>query len=130
MEFSLVFVVFMMILLATIDWGFYLYSTMILDGAVRDGARTAVTCSDWSANYDARSDVIKDIVMARTTYLPLSVTTGLRGRINIQLQPDITNIQDIVVSISNQPFRTFGGFLGVIVPQTISVQAIMRYEEN
>jgi Flp pilus assembly protein TadG len=127
-EFALVVTVFFMVLFATIDMGFYIYSLTILDMAVRDAVRTSVTFSDWSTNYDSRLSQIKDIVVERAALLPTSVQSELRSKIYMSFDPTSTAPEAITVEVRQQPFKGFSGFWGVVLPTKISTQATMRYE--
>ncbi|MFC1517004.1 TadE/TadG family type IV pilus assembly protein [Candidatus Margulisiibacteriota bacterium] len=127
-EFSLVIVLFLFIILGTIDFGLFLYSTIILDTATRDGVRVAVVRTDWGTNYDDIVEEIKDVVEDRSRFLP--ETTGLRGRTIVTLTPSAIDPESITVEVRNQPYNTISGFLGLILPDDISTGATMRYEKR
>jgi Flp pilus assembly protein TadG len=129
-EFALVLVLFLVIVLGILDWGFYLYSTIIMDTAVRDAVRFAVTYTDWTTNVDARTADVRNIVSDRAQFLPVSVRTGLAGRTFVTFSPDINNLQAITVEVRNQPFRSLSGFMNVVIPAAISTRATMRYERR
>jgi len=127
-EFALVLAVFLMLVLGTIDIGFYLYSLTILDMSVREAVRTSVIFSDWSANYDDRLSEIKDIVIDRSSLLPTNLQSGLRNRIYITFDPSVSAPETITVEVRNQPFQALSGFLSIVLPATISTKATMRHE--
>lgn len=127
-EFALVLSIFLMILLGTIDFGFYLYSLTVLDMAVRDGVRTSVTFSDWSANQESRTSEIRDLVIDRAALLPRNIQSGLRNRVFVSFDPDVNAPVSVTVEVRNHPFQPLSGFLGIILPHTISTRATMRHE--
>ncbi len=129
-EFALVLTVFITLMLGVLDWGFYLYSTMIMDTAVRDAVRFAVTYSDWSTNSESRTSDIQTIIADRTALLPANIRSGITGRVAVSLNPDQSNIESITVAINAQPFETLTGFLDIIMPDTITTRATMRYERR
>jgi Flp pilus assembly protein TadG len=129
-EFALSLVLFLMVFLGTVEWGLYLYSTTVLDSAVRDAVRFSVTYSDWSVNYDTRLDEIKDIIENRSQNLPNSVQSGLRGRVVVSFDPSVATPESISVEVRNQPFNSISGFLNIILPDSISTRATMRYEKR
>ena len=129
-EFAIVIVLLLMIVLGLIDWGLYLYSVIILDSAVRDAVRIAVTRNDWAVNYEDRVEEVKDVILDRASFLPVASQAGLRGRVYVSHEPNVNNAETITVEVRNQPYTSISGFLGIILPDNISTRAKMHYERR
>ncbi len=129
-EFALVVTVFLMVMFAIIDWGIYFHSLFILDGAVRDAARAAVTYGNWSGNSDIYEGTVNDLVVERSVGLRPVLQSGLSSRVAISFDETDPNNKSITVEVSGLPYTSITGFADIMLPNTIGARAVMRYERN
>ena len=118
-EFVIVLPVFLLLLLATIDWGWYFVLRETAVNATREGARAASVAPAGRAQDDA--------TIAVTNYL--RNTLG-EGRVqNPQFAwPVINGRQAISVSLVDYPAGPITGFTPTRVPSTLTATTVMRLE--
>lgn len=129
-EFAVSLILLLTIMFGIIEWGLYLFSRITIDTAVRDAVRTGVTFNDWTVNENSRTEEIRNLIQGRTAMLPTAVHTGLSNRVVVSFEPNITNLETLTVEVRNQPYNSISGFFNVILPNSISAEASMRYERR
>jgi Flp pilus assembly protein TadG len=119
-EFALVLPALMLIVLGTIDWGYFFFVEQIVTNAAREGARagslTAYSATDPALDAASRAD-------AETTSLNYLTSAGLTGAATVTAVPGAS----IVVTVT-YPTGSLTGFLDLVplMPAAASATAEMR----
>jgi Flp pilus assembly protein TadG len=122
LEFIIVLPVFLLLLLASIDWGWYFLQRETVLNAVREGARVGSVQDTPTAATQAASVAVASS-LTRTGMRAHTATVGL-GTVTVAGAP-VTVVQ---VGLVNYPAGSITGFAPTRVPATITVQAVMRLE--
>ncbi len=110
-EFALVLVPLMLIVLGTIDWGYYFFIREVVTNAAREGARAGAIAND-------------DGVGAANTYLD---SVGLSKKAGVCAgAPANSACVQIDYPVGNKGSIT--GFLSGVLPEKASAKATMRWE--
>jgi Flp pilus assembly protein TadG len=120
-EFVIVLPVFLLLLLASIDWGWYFVLRETAVNATREGARVgSVAPADLAA---------ADAARAVQTYLTNSLGPRHVHAEAIQVTPTtVRGYQAISVSLVNYPAGSITGFTPTRVPTTLTATTVMRLE--
>lgn len=128
MEFALVAPVLLLIVFATIEYGWYLTNWLVTNNAVSEGARAAVKARDWETDTQAAED---PEAFARTALAEaLWINKNLDSEyIETEILPaDATAPRRIEVRVINLPYRSLTGYLGkAMLPQTLAAKAVMAF---
>lgn len=128
MEFAITIPLLLLLLMGMMEWGFLLWSKMTFVNAAREGSRTAAVMREWSSMRTANEAEVITVVTDRLSPLPASITSGVNGRISIELLPSAADIKSIRVSIVDQPYSPLIAFARFVVPATLSASVEFRYE--
>ena len=118
-EFVIVLPVFLLLLLASIDWGWYFVLRETAVNATREGARAASVAPAGRAQDDA--------TVAVTNYLRSTLGEG-RVRNPQFAWPVVNGRQAISVSLVDYPAGPITGFAPTRVPTTLTATTVMRLE--
>jgi Flp pilus assembly protein TadG len=113
-EFALVLTPLFLLLLGTIDWGYYFYVREVIANAAREGARAGSIAT--TANASAASAATSAYLTATSIKNPVvSTACGPAGSVCVQV---------------TVPTASVTGFLspGVTIPATATATAVMRIE--
>jgi Flp pilus assembly protein TadG len=119
-EFALVFPVFLLIALGTIDFGYYFFINGIVTNAAREGARAgSVVDPD-----QGKSVAVTAATKAANTYLTLGGLTakGVAASVTV-----VNGVAAVEVSIA-YPVGSITGFLSDIMPANSQATAVMRWQ--
>ncbi len=128
MEFALVAPVLLLIVFATIEYGWYLTQWMVLNNAVSAGARAGVKAREWESSYNTTEDPVK---FARQA-LQHSLWTFQEfpsNHVDIEILPaGDTAPRRIRVLATDIPYQSITGYLGSsMLPQTLAAKAILAF---
>ncbi len=118
-EFVIVLPVFLLLLLASIDWGWYFVLRETAVNATREGARAGSVAPSGLALTDAATAV--------RSYLSGSLGAG-HVRDPVVSIVTVGGRQAVSVSLVNYPAGSITGFTPTHVPQTITASTVMRLE--
>jgi Flp pilus assembly protein TadG len=122
-EFVLVLPLFLLLMLAAIDWGWYFVLRQTAINATREGARTGSVQNDLAtADQAARLAVANYLAGAGVrAQVPVVSTAGsvVVGGVAVRV---------ISVSLVNYPAGSITGFAPTHVPATLTAQTVMRLE--
>ncbi len=128
MEFALVAPFLLLIVFATIDYGWYLTQCIVANNAVYDAARAGVRARQWEA---ADHEVEDPLQFARSTLMDsLWIDRDVPQEcVFIQiLEADAVHGRRIEVAINQLPYRPITGYLGAgLLPRTLSARAVMAF---
>jgi Flp pilus assembly protein TadG len=119
-EFALVFPVFLLMVLGTIDFGYFFFVSEIVANAAREGAR-AGSVVDWQAGNAAAIGAAEMTANSYLTHGGLKAT-GVASAITA-----VNGIESVEVSI-NYPVGSITGFLTTIMPAHAQATAVMRWQ--
>ncbi len=112
-EFALILPLFMLLVLGSLDWGYYFFVTQVVTNAAREGAR--------AGTLDPTDDslAVSDATSTASTYLTKAGLTGT-AQVNATL---VGNAVRVDVSY---PAGSLTGFTEIIIPDAVTVRAEMR----
>ena len=119
-EFALVLPLLMMLLLGTIDWGFYFWQVQVCTNAAREGARVGSLYRPTDLDFSVAQSEAENAV---SNY----ITNGLLDVSKLNPTPAdvvITNT-DATVTVAYD-VSALTGFTGYVFPDTIRAVAVMR----
>lgn len=119
-EFAMVLGPLMVILLGTVDWGYYFFIRSVVTHAAREGARAGVIIPNATTSQSAANST----AVLRATQLLTGV--GLTATGAVTTCPD-GGANSVCVAI-DYPVGSVTGFLSAMMPATASVKAVMRLE--
>ena len=112
MEFALVAPILLLIIFATIEYGWYLTQCIVINNAVAQGARAAVKARQWETVAHGIEDPIQFTRAALLEAL-WSVKNLTADYIDIRiLEADETAPRRIQVKVIDLPYRPLTGYLG------------------
>ncbi len=121
-EFALLLPLLMVILLGTIDWGYYFFVEQVVTNAAREGARVGSLTPAGTATADATS--ASDAQTAAQSYLTAGGLDGAKATVTVNAVAPGPSIQ---VTVS-YPTGSITGFtvLAALMPAQAQAQSIMR----
>jgi Flp pilus assembly protein TadG len=123
-EFALVLPLLMLLVMGTIDWGYYFFIDQVVTNAAREGARAGAVAAASPASNPAQ--------VARDTAQAYLTGAGLRGAGTVNGAPDNVGGGSVVRVTIAYPVGSVTGFLGSqglnLVPAFASTVAVMRLE--
>jgi hypothetical protein len=128
MEFALVAPVLLLIVFATIEYGWYLTNCIVANNAVAQGARAAVKAREWeSAAHGAENpeqfarEALKEALWINQDRVIEHVETEI-------LPADAFAPRRIEVRLIDLPYRPITGYLGQsMLPQTLAAKAVVAF---
>jgi len=128
MEFALVTPILLLIVFATIEYGWYMTQCLVISNAVAEGARAAVKAREWTADSHDTEDPIRFANTALTEAL-WTIKDLNAGHIHIRIIPaDEAAPRRISVSLIEVPYRPITGYLGkTMLPETLAATSIMAF---
>jgi Flp pilus assembly protein TadG len=128
MEFALVAPILLLIVFATIEYGWYLTHWLVTNNAATEGARAAVKAREWESDTHAAEDPEE---FARTA---LAEALWIRPELDSAyvetqiLSADETGPRRIEVRVVDLPYRPLTGYLGkTMLPETLAAKAVMAF---
>lgn len=128
MEFALLAPVLLLIVFATIEYGWYLTQCMVTSNAVAEGARAAVKAREWEAETHGVEDPEK---FARTAVK--EAMWGVKELTGDCIKAEVLKASEngprrIKVSVEDLPYKPITGFLGeTMLPQVLAAKAVMAF---
>ncbi|PIE73703.1 MAG: hypothetical protein CSA20_01895 [Deltaproteobacteria bacterium] len=120
-EFALVVPVLLLILFATIEYGWYLTNNMVLINAVADGARAGVKAREWE-NEDPE-DFARKAVLNAMWLSKNAVSSHLEIEILDDAPPRRLSVKAIDV-----PYSPLTGYLGeAMIPSVLAAKAVVAF---
>lgn len=127
-EFALTAPLMLLIVFATIEYGWYLTHCIVASNAVADGARAAVKAREWETDTHAAED---PVVFAREALEDsLWIHPGLENsHIAIRVLPaDEKKPRRVTVAVIDAPYRPVTGYLGrTMLPATYAAKSVMAF---
>ncbi|WP_035217082.1 TadE/TadG family type IV pilus assembly protein [Desulfobulbus elongatus] len=128
MEFALVVPALLLIVFATIEYGWYLTQWMVLNNAASAGARAGVKAREWESSYNNEED---PVAFARSA-LKSSLWTMKEfpsDHVDIEiLAADETTPRRLKVQVSDVPYQPITGYLGAsLLPETLAAKAVLAF---
>jgi Flp pilus assembly protein TadG len=128
MEFALVAPVLLLILFATIDYGWYLTHCIVTSNAVAEGTRAAVKAREWETDSHAIEDPEQ---FARTAIAEAlwTIKNLASEYVETEILPaDESGPRRIQVRVIGLPYKPITGFLGrTMLPTTLAAKAVMAF---
>jgi Flp pilus assembly protein TadG len=118
-EFALVLPLLMLLVMGTLDWGYYFFVDQVVTNAAREGAR-AGTLHDTDA-----AAAVADATATATNYAQAAGLTPAKLAVQVDLTTVATGASAIRVRTTYQA-GSITGFLRAIVPATAQATATMR----
>lgn len=119
-EFALVFPVFLLLVLGTIDFGYFFFVSEIVTNAAREGARAGSVVDP----NDGTSAALAAAQSTASTYLTRGGLTAKGVTTNVTAVNGVAAVQ---VSIA-YPVGSVTGFLSTIMPANSQATAVMRWQ--
>ncbi len=128
LEFALVAPVLLLILFATIDYGWYLTHCVVLNNAVAEGARAGVKARQWETATHGEEDPVEFAFAALSEAL-WTHQNLLADSIDIHvIEADTTGPRRLVVSVSDVPYVPLTGYLGkTMLPEILAAKTVMAF---
>ena len=128
MEFALVAPVLLLIVFATIEYGWYLTQWLVLNNAVSAGARAGVKAREWESAYNTTEDP-KAIALAALQNSLWTFQSIPSAQVSIDiLEADDAQPRRIRVLASEIPCQPITGYLGAsLLPGTMAAKAILAF---
>jgi len=128
MEFALVAPVLLLIVFATIEYGWYLTNWAVLTNAVAEGARAGVKAREWESDTHAAEDPKEFAEQALAEALwTVEELTDESYDIEI-IEADSTAPRRLRVAVTELPYRPITGYLGkTMLPTVLAAKAIMAF---
>ncbi|BBO86503.1 hypothetical protein DSCO28_70690 [Desulfosarcina ovata subsp. sediminis] len=132
MEFALVAPVLLLIVFATIEYGWYLTNCLVTNNAVSEGARAAVKAREWETDTQGAEDPeeFARTALAEALWINKNLESELDSEyVKTQILPaDETAPRRIEVRIIDLPYRSLTGYLGkTMLPETLAAKAVMTF---
>jgi Flp pilus assembly protein TadG len=128
LEFALVTPLLLLIVFATIEYGWYLTHWIVTNNAAAEGARAAVKAREWETDTHAAED---PEAFARSALIEsLWTHQDLAGEyIETEILPaDASAPRRIEVRVVDLPYRPLTGYLGkTMLPETLAAKAVMAF---
>jgi Flp pilus assembly protein TadG len=128
MEFALVAPILLLIVFATIEYGWYLTNCVVMSNAVSQGARAAIRAREWDTETRGAEDPKQ---FARTALAEALWTIRELDETHVDvhiIDPDENGPRRIQVAITDLPYRPITGYLGEnMLPPTLAAKAVMTF---
>ena len=128
MEFGLVAPVLLLIVFATIDYGWYMTQWIVVNNAVSAGARAGVKAREWETESHEAEDPVE---FARQAVKEALWTVADLPDEYIDIDPldaDDNAPRRLRVRIVDLPYRPITGYLGeAMLPGTLAAMAVMAF---
>ncbi len=125
-EFAIIVSIFLVIVLGSVDYAFYMYARYNLEGAVRNALRYAVREKDWTNPTANKAEAI-----SRVKSYCYNISPTLYEDIDDYVIVDVTYlgplIDYITIEVKDYPYTPVVGFAEVFVPKNLSTKAVMRF---
>ena len=128
MEFALVAPILLLIVFATIEYGWYLTNWAVLTHAVSEGARAGVKAREWETDSHAAEDPEAFAQEALTEAL-WTVEELTSDNFDIEIiEADSTAPRRLRVEVTDLPYHPITGYLGeTMLPTVMAARAIMAF---
>jgi len=128
MEFALVAPVLLLIVFATIEYGWYLTNWAVLTNAVAEGARAGVKAREWESDTHAAEDP-KDFAEQALAEALWTVEELTDESYDIEIiEANSTAPRRLRVAVTELPYRPITGYLGkTMLPTVLAAKAIMAF---
>jgi Flp pilus assembly protein TadG len=128
LEFALVAPVLLLIVFATIEYGWYLTHCVVMNNAVAEGARAGVKARQWETATHGKEDPVQFAETALTEAL-WTQKNLLPDHIDIRvIEADETAPRRIVVTVSDVPYEPLTGYLGkTMLPEILAAKTVMVF---
>lgn len=128
MEFALVAPVLLLIVFSTIEYGWYMVQSLVLNNAVAASARAGVKAREWESNdHDAEDpeafarSILQESLWIFTEYPTDHVAIDI-------LDSDDNNPRRLSVFVSDVPYEPITGYLGEnLLPKTLAAKAVLAF---
>lgn len=128
MEFALVSPILLLIVFSTIEFGWYMVQSLVLNNAVAASARAGVKAREWdSADHDAEDpeafarSILQESLWIFTEYPTDHVDIDI-------LNADENNPRRIRVLVSDVPYEPITGYMGKnLLPKTLAAKAVLAF---
>lgn len=129
MEFALVAPVLLLIVFATIEYGWYLTQNIVMNNAVSEGARAGVKARDWQTSAHNEEDPIQFARTALKEALWIYEESEILSHVDAHIIPaDEHGPKRIEVMVTEMPYQPITGYLGAtMLPQTLAAKAVMTF---
>ncbi len=129
MEFALIAPVLLLIVFATIEYGWYLTQSIVVNNAVAEGARAGVKARDWESSTHAAEDPVAFARSALIEALWIYDESFISNYFEVNIIPADTNgPKRLEVMLTKLPYKPITGYLGAeILPETLSAKAVMSF---
>ena len=128
MEFALVAPLLLLILFATIEYGWYLAQCIVVNNAVTEGARAAVKAREWETESHGAEN--PDQFAREALQEALWTSKDPAGEyVETEIHPaDESGPRRIEVRVIDLPYRPLTGYLGkTMMPETLAAKAVMAF---
>jgi Flp pilus assembly protein TadG len=128
MEFALVAPILLLIVFATIEYGWYLTNWAVLSNAVAEGARAGVKAREWESETHEAEDPEAFAKDALTEAL-WTVEELAEENFDIDIvDADSTSPRRLRVKVVDLPYRPITGYLGeAMLPSVLAARAVMAF---
>lgn len=128
MEFALVLPILLLIVFATIEYGWYLTNWAVLTNAVSEGARAGVKAREWETESHAAEDPKAFAENALTEAL-WTVEELTSNNFDIEvIEADSTAPRRLRVEVTDLPYQPITGYLGeTMLPAVLAAKAIVAF---
>ncbi|PIE58082.1 MAG: hypothetical protein CSA33_05365 [Desulfobulbus propionicus] len=127
MEFALVIPFLLLIVFATIEYGWYLTQSIVLNNAVAEAARAGALARDWETGNSAAEDPEE---LARTAFIEalwIFEETFISAYLEVHVD-ETSGPKRIEVLVTEVPYTPITGYLGAsILPETLAAKAVMSF---
>ncbi len=120
--------ILLLIVFATIEYGWYLTNCIVINSAVAEGARAAVKARDWETESHGIEDPVQFARAALTEALWTIKKLAANHVKAIIIPADETGPRRIEVTVTGVSYQPITGYLGqAMLPATISAKAVMTF---
>jgi Flp pilus assembly protein TadG len=128
LEFALVAPILLLIVFATIEYGWYLTNWTVLTNAVAEGARAGVKAREWESDTHAAEDP-KEFAEQALAEALWTVEALADENFDIEIiEADSTAPRRLRVTVMDLPYRAITGYLGkTMLPTVLAANAIMAF---
>ena len=128
MEFALVAPILLLILFATIEYGWYLTNWAVLTNSVSEAARAGVKARDWETDDHAAEDPL-EFAQAALVEALWTVDELSSENYDIEIvESDSTAPRRLKVEVTDLPYEPITGYLGeAMLPEVMAAKSIVAF---
>ena len=121
--------VLLLIVFATIEYGWYLTQNIVVNNAVSEGARAGVKARDWQTSTHGVEDPLQFARTALKEALWIYDDSVISSHVEAHIIPaDQEGPKRIEVMLKEMPYQPITGYLGsTMLPQTLAAKAVMTF---